>query len=317
MASNDMPRQLFGMATVAHDGITGSEMFTKKAATKGDYTLKKQAKNAIKAVIRCMVNLSGNTQLARFILGQIASFAMEKVIEISHVGVSLKFATPNSECGFRVKTFATKEPETLDWIDLIPEGAVLWDVGANIGLYSVYAAKKRNCRVWAFEPSVFNLELLARNIFLNELTEQITIVPLPLSDKLAVNKLHMTSTNWGGALSTFGQEYGHDGKPINKIFEFPTIGISMIDAVELLKIAQPDYIKMDVDGIEHLILKGGMPVLSKVKGILIEINDKFTTQANDTSMYLQQAGFFLKEKKHAEIFEAGMAQYTFNQIWAR
>ena len=58
---------------------------------------------------------------------------------------------------------------------------------------------------FAFEPSVFNLELLARNIFGNDLVRQITIVPLPLSDTLAVNTLNMTSTEWGGALSSFGQ----------------------------------------------------------------------------------------------------------------
>jgi len=75
------------------------------------------------------------------------------------------------------KVFATKEPETLEWIDRIPEKSVLWDIGANVGLYSCYAAKARGCRVFAFEPSVFNLEILARNIFLNQLTDQITIVP--------------------------------------------------------------------------------------------------------------------------------------------
>ena len=124
--------------------------------------------------------------------------------------------------------------------------------------------------------------------------------------------------DWGGALSTFGKEYGHDGKNMDdKVFEFPTIGISMVDAADLLKIPQPDYIKMDVDGIEHLILKGGLPVLKNLKGILIEINDSFTEQAIDSNQYLQQAGFSLKEKRHAEVFNTGTAQYTFNQIWVR
>ena len=50
-----------------------------------------------------------------------------------------------------------------------------------MGLYSVYAAKKGKCTVCAFEPSVFNLELLARNMFLNDIQEQVTITPLSLS----------------------------------------------------------------------------------------------------------------------------------------
>ena len=127
----------------------------------------------------------------------------------------------------------------------------------------------------------------------------------------------MTSTVWGGALSTFGQSYGHDGQSINKIFEFPTVGISITEAVALLKIPQPEYIKMDVDGIEHLILKGAAPILPRVKSILIEINDNFADQATQASKYLKEAGFTLIEKKHADCFDSAdsAAKYTFNQIW--
>jgi hypothetical protein len=97
------------------------------------------------------------------------------------------------------------------------------------------------------------------------------------------------------------------------------MGLSMVDAVELLKIPQPDYIKMDVDGIEHLILKGGKSILLKVKSILIEINDKFTVQADGASLYLREAGFKLKEKRHADYFDSdtGSARHTFNQIWVK
>ena len=69
----------------------------------------------------------------------------------------------------------------------------------------------------------------------------------------------------GGAKSTFGQNYGHDGQPLDKIFELHTIGLSMMDAVKLLKIPEPDYIKMDVDGIEHLILKRWFNSTTKLK----------------------------------------------------
>lgn len=242
---------------------------------------------------------------------------MSRTQTVSHQGMSLIFAVPNALNQYRADSFSTKEPETLEWIDGIPSGAVVWDIGANVGLYSCYAAKRRACRVFAFEPSVFNLELLARNVFLNDLTELVTLVPLPLSDVLAVSTLNMTTTEWGGALSSFGQDFGHDGQAMHKVFKFPTIGVSMADAVELLKIPQPDYIKMDVDGIEHLILKGGTPVLSKVQGVLIEINDSFTAQASDASTYLRQSGLSFMEKRHAEVFNTGMAQNTFNQIWTR
>jgi len=244
---------------------------------------------------------------------------MGRTQKVVHGGCKLIFAIPNALSKYRADSFSTKEPETLEWIDTIPQGSVMWDIGANVGIYTCYAAKARGCRVFAFEPSVFNLELLARNIYLNNLTERVTIIPLPLAPELSMSRLIMTSTDWGAALSTFGQTYGHDGEPIRRVFEFPTIGLSMVDAVALLNVPQPDYIKMDVDGIEHLILKGGIPILRAVKGILIEINDAFTTQAEDARRYLQEAGLSMQAKRHADYFDAnsGPAKFTFNQIWVQ
>ena len=276
-------------------------------------------KAGLKRMIYWLVGFMGKTSAGRYLYAQIIDNAMGRTQKVEHQGLNLTFSIPNTVNSYRADTFSTKEPETLEWIDGIPQGSVVWDIGANVGLYTCYAAKARGCRVFAFEPSVFNLELLARNIFLNGLTNQATIVPLPLSGELAISKLNMTTTEWGGALSTFSQTYGHDGQPLRKVFEFPTIGLSMVDAVDLLKIPQPDYIKMDVDGIEHLILKGGMPILREVKGILIEINDKFSTQVNEARKYLREAGLSLKEKRHADYFDSdtGAAKYTFNQIWTK
>jgi FkbM family methyltransferase len=274
--------------------------------------LKRIIKSGIKRLAHGVVALSGRTAFGRYFYAQIINNAMERTQRVSHRGLDLVFSVPNAVCQFRADTFSTKEPETLEWIDGIPRGSIVWDVGANVGLYACYAAKARSCRVFAFEPSVFNLEILARNIVLNGLTDQITIVPLPLSDELAISKLNMTATEWGGALSTFGQAYGHDGAPLRKVFEVPTIGLSMLDAVNLLKIRQPDYIKMDVDGIEHLILHGGAPILREIKSASIEINDEFHTQANNAASCLKAAGLTLRQKRHADYFDAqaGPARHT-------
>lgn len=281
--------------------------------------MKAQIKGAVKATIRSVVNISGGTRIGKYLFKQLLSSAMEEVREVSHDGVTLKFAAPNSLCDWRAKTFSTKEPETLEWIDSIPQGSVLWDVGANIGLYSVYAGKRRNCRVWAFEPSVFNLELLARNIFANGLTDQVCIVPLALSDQLGASQMRMTTTEWGGALSTFGQNFGWDGEAIRQVFVFQTIGLSMEDAVQKMAIPKPDYIKMDVDGLEHFILKGGPAVLRGVKGILIEVNDDFHEQAEQCRKLLSESGLVLRERRHSEMIAGSTTgfQNSYNQIWVR
>lgn len=281
--------------------------------------MKAQIKQLTKNTILSLIGSGGRTRVGRYLLNQMLSTAMERVQEVSHGGLILKFTTPNSLCVWRAQTFSTKEPETLEWIDSIPENSILWDVGANIGLYSVYAAKKRNCRIWAFEPSVFNLELLARNLSVNGLTKQVCIVPMALSDRLGSSQMRMTTTEWGGALSTFGQEFGWDGEAIRQVFEFQTIGLTMDDAVQRMAIPAPDYIKMDVDGLEHFILKGGSVVLQGVKGVLIEVNDDFHEQAEQCRKLLSESGLVLKEKRISEIIASSTTgfQHCYNQIWTR
>ncbi|TGL16961.1 FkbM family methyltransferase [Leptospira yanagawae] len=238
-------------------------------------------------------------------------------IEVNHNEFKLQFSIPNSLNRFRALTFSTKEPETLEWIDSLPKESILWDIGANVGLYSCYAAKARDCNVFAFEPSVFNLELLARNIFLNNVAEKVVILPIPLSDKLSISKLNMTTTEWGGALSTFGKEYGHDGRMLDKRFEYQLFGLSIDEVIKELKIPTPEYIKMDVDGIEQLILAGGKLTLKKIKGIILEINDDFEDQRLNCEKLLLNSGLRFKERRRSEMFDSGIFKNTYNQIWVR
>jgi len=74
---------------------------------------------------------------------------------------------------------------------------------------------------------------------------------------------------------------------------------------------------MDVDGIEHLIMKGGKGVLSKVDSVLVEINDDFAEQAENCAALLTAAGLRLDSKKHAEGMELTSMKNSYNQIWSR
>lgn len=242
---------------------------------------------------------------------EIVDIAMELQKDVYYGTHFMKFTVPNRLSNYRAETFSSKEPDTLDYIDAIPMGETLWDIGANVGLYSVYAAKSRNCKVFAFEPSVFNLELLARNIFINDLQLKITIIPIALSDKLGSNVFKMSSTTWGGALSTFGEDFDQNGNKLLDVFEYSTLGMTMEQAVSLLNVQIPQHIKMDVDGIEHFILKGGQSILKNVKSILIEINDSFTEQAHETEMHLKNAGLTLFKKCNLG------SSNQFNQWWIR
>ena len=125
-------------------------------------------------------------------------------------------------------TFLSKEPETLEWINSFHPNSVFFDVGANIGLYSIYAAKSVNAEVYCFEPSVFNLPILAKNIYLNGLSDFITIFPLPLSDKpVSISNLSLSTDVFGGALHTFQESYTWDSSPIKTTTSYSLPGMSL------------------------------------------------------------------------------------------
>ena len=153
----------------------------------------------------------------------------------------------------------------LEWIEEYG-GGVFFDVGANIGIYSLFYARAKEGNVYSFEPSVFNLRQLAKNISINKLSERITIVSNPLSESTGAAKFINGSADEGGALSAFGVKYGHDGKPIISDINYSVLGFSLDDLFEKKVLTEkPSLIKIDVDGIEHLILKGASTRLSPTR----------------------------------------------------
>lgn len=78
----------------------------------------------------------------------------------------LKYYCPSFMEMWRVETLYTKEPETIEWINNFPEHSILWDIGANVGMYTIYAANKGHFVV-AFEPSSREYGILKKNIELN------------------------------------------------------------------------------------------------------------------------------------------------------
>lgn len=274
-------------------------------------------KTFLKSLILSFFRLINKTPIGYYINKIILNEAMSQAKKIDHKGIELLFSTPNGLNDYRVSSFSVKEPETLAWIDNFNDDAIFWDVGANVGLYSCYAALKKNCRVTAFEPSVFNLELLARNISNNYLVDKVSIMPLAISEKLSLSKLNLSTKEWGGALSSFRETYGQDGKDLDIKFSFNTFSISLDMAHEIFELPKPHYLKVDVDGIEHLILKGAQSILESVKEVLVEINEGFVEQENIASNTLKNAGFKLSKTGKYFHFDKDNSDTIRNQIWIK
>ena len=216
---------------------------------------------------------------------------------------NISFYVPSDIVEYRVNTIFTKEPETINWINQFDnsEKLTFWDIGANIGLYSIYnALKNKNSKTIAFEPSTSNLRVLSRNISINNLQEDISICQIPLTNK-ENEFLNMSESTFeeGGALNSFGVNFDYNGKKIKKSFmNYKLLGTNIDYLIKNKILELPNYIKIDVDGIEHLILQGGINHLNNktIKSILIEVNEEFEDQSKNVLKILKDNGFKLSSK---------------------
>ncbi|MBP01867.1 MAG: methyltransferase [Rhodospirillaceae bacterium] len=187
---------------------------------------------------------------------------------------SIRYGVPNQQALWRVSTFHTKEPETVRWITKFKADSVFLDVGANMGLYSMLAAVYSKARVFAFEPESQNYALLNKNISLNKMSDRVIAWCCALSDMSTFDRLYMTGLNVASSGHEFGAEVDHNLMPVKARFAQGSMSSTIDTLIQSKTIPVPNHIKIDVDGIEHLVVKGGMNVLQKteLQSVLIEIN---------------------------------------------
>jgi FkbM family methyltransferase len=232
------------------------------------------------------------------------------------------FFTPSPLIKWLSDSFLQKEPETIEWINSFNNKTILWDIGANIGLYSIYAATKhKNIQIICFEPSTNNLRVLSRNISINNLEEKITINQFPLTNK--INKYLLMKENQfieGSALSSFGENFNHSGKRMTSKNQYKIYGTTVDYLLKNKILDFPNYIKIDVDGLEHIILDGAKKSLinKKIRSISIEINENFKSQYNKILKIMKKNNFVLKHKKRNSFFyQNKQFAKTYNYIFSR
>lgn len=170
----------------------------------------------------------------------------------------------------------------LDWIDRwIRDGETLFDVGANIGLYSIYAALRHpNARIMAFEPEYANLHLLKDNILANRLEGRIEVYSLAFSSHSGLSYLHIQDATPGAALHTESRDqldFTSEQRPV--IWREGICILTVDDFCQFAKVS-PHHLKIDVDGTEPEILEGAARTLrsEKLRSLLVEIPSKPVSQ---------------------------------------
>ncbi len=226
-------------------------------------------------------------------------------------GLVLNLETKNSHEIHRAQTFYSKEPEMIDWLNnlaLVNKGDdfVLYDIGANIGIYSLYAALIHNSAIiYAFEPESTNFASLCTNIVSNKITN---IIPFQLAftetDKFDLLNVGIVSSG-AGAASIEGEYYGMPNKLLQGVY-----CTSLNNIYENDFFRKPNFTKIDVDGHESTILNNASKILTdkNLKGLMIEFEyssqiemDTFITKICDYGFNLILKSDWIEERKENNI----------------
>jgi FkbM family methyltransferase len=245
-------------------------------------------------------------------------FGNSMVTTTTFPGGKIQFSTPSPGLLSRASSMLEKEVDTIRWIDTFEHGSVLWDVGANIGVFSLYASLRRGARVQAFEPHAANYHVLTRNIQQNGVGDRVAAYCVALAGQTGLGYLNMASPAMGAALNQFGPQgtsspyWSPETRPESQ----GMVGFSADDFVRLFAPAFPNHVKIDVDGLELSILEGARAVLAdaRLRSVMVELNLNHEAARRRALSLLDTAGFRLASQGGVQA--AGNDQFA-NHLFER
>ncbi len=177
--------------------------------------------------------------------------------------------------------FLTHEPDTLSWIDAMPDDSTLWDIGANVGMYAMYAGLAGH-RVLAFEPASSTYFTLMKNLEINELLNSVDAYCIAFDDENRLGKLNMHGNISGSAMHAFERDTHCGDEKIPIRIAHPAIGFTIDSFISLFNPVLPTHIKLDVDSTEQEIISGARNLLTNhsVKSIWVEVEGSLERERN-------------------------------------
>ena len=201
----------------------------------------------------------------------------------------------------RCMKFFIKEPGTIEWIrNEVRPGDVFFDIGANIGIYTIFAAYRsgESGKVFAFEPHSTSFTKLLQNIGLNNLQDIVVPCNFALHDEDGYFPFNYSSREAGSSdsqLSSVRGAFVAEYKP--DITELKH-AVSIDNLLASKKLPAPHHVKIDVDGNEYLILRGMSRLLNSVerpRSLQVEI-----IRRNDASIlsFMESHNYVLSDKHY-------------------
>jgi FkbM family methyltransferase len=205
--------------------------------------------------------------------------------------------------------FSRREPWTVAWLEReTRRGDTVYDIGANVGVFSLIGATLLHGEglLVAFEPGFASYARLCENIALNGLSSMVVPVPLALSSTSGLQAFTYRTQHPGQSRHAFSADaWTPADSDRHKRYTQPMASVTLDEVVPLLRLPRPNLVKLDADGAEAHILRGGRNTLSsqECRSVLVEIDE---TRTNDSVSLLESYGFRLedehKRKKSSQIW---------------
>jgi FkbM family methyltransferase len=165
-----------------------------------------------------------------------------------------------------------KEGDFFYFLELLPEGGMVLDIGANIGIMAIHLARDPKRTVLAFEPMPHNLKTLKR-IIDHYKARNVTIIDCALGNENGFTEMVMPRI--GGVRMQGLSHVMHDSIEDNNIGDKVKVRVAKLD--DLPEIQSPlaiTGIKMDVENFESFVLEGAVETIKKHHPVLyIELWD--------------------------------------------
>ena len=220
----------------------------------------------------------------------------DKIDTLNFHNKDIQFYVSNKTTTARVKKIWKKEPITIEWMNGIKKDEVVIDIGANIGMYTLMSGVGREAIVYGFEPEASNYHLLVKNIKLNSMHNRIKTYCAGVLDYDGFSDLNIddeVDDTLGGSNYSVDEEVGFDLKPM-KVGYKQGINVITLDSFCRKMNIKPDHIKIDVDGLEHRVIKGAVESILQAKTIIIELNTNLKEHIELVS-FIKSFGFKLDE----------------------
>lgn len=157
-----------------------------------------------------------------------------------------------------------KEPWTVAWLEAIPQGATVYDIGACVGSYALISAALGHVTV-AIEPGAPSFAFLVQHTRMNDLAEKLIPLCLAVGDRDGIGWFSYVSCAPGAASHSLGDATNP------AVWRQAVPVLRLDDVVKMFGLPPPTHVKLDVDGLELAVIAGATECLKQVRSLLVEV----------------------------------------------